>query len=112
MAAWAARPSGVHIRAAGTTEIPVRSEVSCDQAEHTWNESGTPPAGVHRLSNPSPAASRATDRSWSNGRPSLASSPTPMIMIGSMPDAPHGARDRVLTRRNPQMPPIGAVTRR
>ncbi len=28
VAACAARPSGVHIRAAGTTEIPVRSEVS------------------------------------------------------------------------------------
>ena len=57
MAAWAARASGVHIRAAGTTEIPVRSEVSCDQAAQTWNESGTPPAGVHTLSNPSRAAS-------------------------------------------------------
>ena len=87
MAAWAARPSGVHIRAAGTTEIPVRSEVSCDQAAQTWNESGTPPAGVHRLSNPSRSASRAAARNWSNGRPSRASSPTPIIMTGSMPDA-------------------------
>ena len=59
MAACAARPSGVHIRAAGTTEIPVRSEVSCDHAAQTWNESGTPPAGVHRLSKPSCLASRA-----------------------------------------------------
>jgi hypothetical protein len=34
----------------------VRSEVSCDQAAQTWNESGTPPAGVHRLSNAGRAA--------------------------------------------------------
>ena len=85
MAAWAARASGVHIRAAGTTEIPVRSEVSCDQAAQTWNESGTPPAGVHTLSNPSRAASRAAARNWSNGRPSRASSPMPIFMTGSMP---------------------------
>ena len=86
MAACAAKPSGVHIRAAGTTEIPVRSVVSCDQAAHTWNESGTPPAGVHRLSNPSRSASCAAARNSPNGSPSRASSPTPIIMNGSMPD--------------------------
>jgi hypothetical protein len=59
VAAWVARLSGVHIRAAGTTEMPVRSAVSCAQAAQMWNESGTPPAGVHRLSNPSRSASRA-----------------------------------------------------
>jgi hypothetical protein len=59
--------------------------VSCDQAAQTWNESGTPPAGVHTLSNPSCAASRAAARNWSNGRPSRASSPMPIFMTGSMP---------------------------
>ena len=34
VAAWIARASGPHIRAAGTTEIPVRSADSCDQAAH------------------------------------------------------------------------------
>ena len=71
----------------------MRSEVSCDQAAQTWNASGTPPAGVHRLSNPSRAASRAAARSWPNGRPSRASSPTPIIMTGSMPNAMRGILD-------------------
>src|SRR6201995_2705837 len=74
------------MRAAGTTEMPVRSPVSCDQAAQTWNESGTPPAGVHRLSNPSRPASCAASRSWPNGRARRASRPTPIIMTGSMPD--------------------------
>ena len=87
VAACRARLGGVHIRAAGTTEIPVRSEVSCDQAAQMWNESGTVPAGVHRLSKPSPPASRAAARSWSNAKPSRPSSPAPIIMTGSMPDA-------------------------
>ena len=99
MAAWAARASGVHIRAAGTTEIPVRSEVSCDQAAQTWNESGTPPAGVHTLSNPSSAASRAAARNWSNGRPSRASSPMPIFMTGSMPGGRAGNGIRGTTSR-------------
>ena len=50
VAACMARPCGVHIRGAGTTEIPVRSVVSCDQAEQTWNESGTVPAAAAVIS--------------------------------------------------------------
>ena len=53
MAAWAASAHGVHIRAAGTTEIPVQSGVSSPQAAQMWKASGTPPAGVHKLSKPS-----------------------------------------------------------
>src|SRR6516165_9744615 len=45
VAAWTASASGLHIRAAGTTEIPVRTGESCDHAAHSWKASGTPPAG-------------------------------------------------------------------
>jgi hypothetical protein len=49
-AAWVASANGVHIRGAGTTDIPVGSPVSKVQAVQIWKASGTPPAGVHRLS--------------------------------------------------------------
>src|SRR5579862_594067 len=99
VAACQASASGPHIRAAGTTDIPVTSGVSCAHAAHTWKASGTPRAGVHTLSKPRRAASRPACRSPSNPRPSLISSPAP-IRISRLPSWPGSTAASCHTRRS------------